>query len=198
MKKIILTCALAIILSACSPVDSMRPFDNQQAANLLKQHLNVVPTKQMIALNLPNKHHWQRFDVSYGTVGTPIMLIPTTENPQNWTESFRTRISDDNTHPGVTPLQFAQQQINDAKAHCVYANGDIVQENKEYAIYQLNMSDCQEEKNLMQIGKAIKGIDAVYLVDYSATANISKSHFEQMARAVRSATLVSNVKRKPH
>ena len=184
------TCTLTTLLTACSPVDSTQPFDNQQAANLLKQHANVSPTKQMIALHLPNKRDWRRIDVSYGTLGTPLMLIPNNEDQQNWSESFRTRISDYVNHPGMTPAGFAEQQISYAKDHCAMANGSITQATKEYVIYQLEMSGCQEEKNQMQIGKALKGSDAVYLVDYSATTGISKTHFDRIAQVVRSAVLI--------
>lgn len=193
MKKILLSLSV-IFITSCSSVDSMHVFDNQQAANLLKQHLNALPTQERIALNLPNKRNWQRIDLSYGTLGTPIMLIPTNEEPNSWTQSFRSRISGYRTNPTITPEQFATEQVNYAKENCAHTNGGMRESTKAFAIYQIEMSDCRDEQNQTQIGKAMKGSDAVYLVSYSAATSVSMAEFDKMARVVKGAQLVVNRK----
>ena len=93
MKKYILLLT-SIFLTACSSIDSMRVFDNQQAARLLRQDYNPHPSKNQIALNLPQRRDWKRIDLSFGTVGTPIMLVPQQEDWHHWTQSVRTKIVD--------------------------------------------------------------------------------------------------------
>lgn len=190
MKKLRLLLT-ALFLTACSSVDSLHPFDNEQAAKLLQQHMNTVPTKEKIALPLPNKRSWQKIDLSEGTLGTPLMLIPADETRENWTRSFQTRISGYMRHPNITVDQFAQQQINEAKEYCHSASGHIIHLSKDDCTYQLEISGCPYDKDQIQFGKAMKGSDAIYLVYFTATpAGVSNAEFEKMSGVINRARLV--------
>lgn len=46
MKKIIGFIACASLLTACSPIDSLKPFDQQQAAIWVKENYALKSTQQ--------------------------------------------------------------------------------------------------------------------------------------------------------
>jgi hypothetical protein len=86
ITKITYTLLILSSLSACSPVDSLKPFDQEQATNIIKQSYTTQPAKQMISIVLPQPQHWKRLNQM------PAMLIPANETKENWTESIQTNI----------------------------------------------------------------------------------------------------------
>ena len=194
-SRIILVLGFTGLLTACSQVDSLQAFDHRQAAYMMHEHLNSTPTKQMIALSLPNKQHWQRIDLSYGTVGSPLMLIPSNESLPHWTESIRTYIRDYGNHPDMNFENFTEQQASEAKKFCTHVSGRVLQQTAEYATYQLDLSDCLNEPNQTRFGKAMKGTDAMYAVYYSAATNVvSSEEIAKMSRVIARARLVKQVR----
>ena len=192
MKNLFLALS-AFLLTACSQVNSVTPFDNEQAAKVLQQNYTSQPTEQMVKLNLPNKNNWQKIDLSYENKGAPVILIPTNENVNNWSQSVRTKISAYINSPYITAKQVVQNDLNNARNHCQQATGNIIEESKNAIVYRLDFANCYDEKNQMQIGKAFNGKDAVYLVRYTALANqISSADIHAMSHAIQQAQLVAD------
>lgn len=190
MKKIFLF-ALPLTLSACSQVNSLEPFDNKQAAYVLQQNDTSTPTEQMIKLDLPHNNQWKKIDLSYQNKGAPVILVPTQQNENNWTESIRTKINAYINTPGITAKQVVQADLNQARANCQEATGKILQETNNAIVYQLNFSNCKNEKNQTQIGKAFNGKDAVYVVRYTAlSCRVVPADFGAMSQTIKSAQLV--------
>lgn len=196
MKKItrlIITSASVSLLSACSPVDSLKPFDHEQAAHILRQNFTAKPTRETIVIHIPNKKHWQRIDVSYKTVGTPIMLVPCDENMNNWHESIRTSLANYATNPTTTPEKFVADRIKHAKAHCEITNATILKSSPQSVTYKLTLQQCDNEPDQLQLGKAIKGADAVYHVYYSVLASsTAETELRNHAGIIESARLINN------
>lgn len=191
MSKKILSIACMLLLSSCSSVDSTKVFDQQQAANLIKQNHTMKPTKQAIKLALPEKNQWKQIDMSYGTVGTPIMLIPSHETRTDWSESIRTKILAYRNDPDATPEHFAALQISAAKTHCQEAIGEIISPNRQSARYRIEMHHCLEDEDQTQIGKALAGKDAIYLAYYTAIDHeVSTAQINKMTRVIDNATLL--------
>jgi hypothetical protein len=181
---------ICTLLSACTTLDSVKPFDQQQAATLLHQGRTTQPTQQRIKLSLPNKQQWQRVDMSLGTVGTPIMLIPKQETPDNWNESIRTKIAAYVNDKETTAYKFAREDISLAKAACQQANGDILSVTDQHVIYRIDMSRCSNERDQIQIGNAFNGKDAVYAVYYSAIpSQVSATRIKQLTHVIETAQL---------
>lgn len=189
-KNIILMC-LYTLLSACSSVDSTKVFDQQQAANLLHQSRTTQPTQQMIKIALPDKHNWKRVDMSLGTVGTPIMLIPVNETTTNWNQSIRTKILPFISDKDATAYKFVRNEISNAKSDCKTAEATILSQTDESVFYSIHMNGCDDEKNQTRIGKAITGSDAVYSVYYSAvTGQVNDKQMNRYSQVIKTAQLV--------
>lgn len=192
MKKIS-AIAIACSLTACSSVDSVQVFNQQQAAILLSHDHTMQPTRQMIKLPLANKHDWKKIDISYGTIGTPVMLIPTNETRDDWTQSYRTQIRGYRHSPGINAKKMAQQIMADAKQQCTQAAGEVIIDHPSFTEYKLKLSGCHEEQDQIQVGKAFNGSDAVYVVYYSAkTGRASNAEINKNAHAIRYAKLLKN------
>lgn len=191
MKK--LTLISTLLLSACSTVDSVQVFDQQQAAILLKQQHQMYPTQQMIKLDLPDKNAWKKVDMSYGTVGTPIMLIPEQQTRETWTQSFRTQIRGRRQTPDITAKHFVREIISAAKANCPAADGEITNEQSNQLEYKLKIQHCDTEPDQIQLGKAFNGEDAIYIVYYTAKTNaVDTQQIVQNAHVINSAKLVKS------
>lgn len=181
------------LLSACSPVNSVAPFDHEQAAILLQEHIVAKPTQQMIRITLPQKENWQKITAAQNTIGSPVMLIPRGESAANWSESIQTGLSAYVYHPDSKAAIFVQNAMDRAKKICQHAEASLLAETHQYVIYQIDMSDCRKEKNQRQIGKVLNGEDAIYMVRYVAVSGkISASEWKQMSSAIKNAALVRN------
>lgn len=178
-----------VLLSACSAVDSMKPFDQQQAANLLHENRTAHPTQQMIKLSLPDQSHWKKIDISYGTIGTPVMLVPNHENRDHWTQSFRTKIRAFTDDSDATAIKLAQHEIALSKKQCNSANATILLQTKQSVVYEIKRSHCGNTPDQTLIGKAFNGHDAIYVVYYTQDNTVS-ANFNAYARVVESAKLV--------
>lgn len=193
MKKSCLVILLLIHLCACSPIDSLKPFDQTQAAKLLLQHSIPIRTQQMIALTLPREQLWLNVDLSQNIQGTPRMLIPCDATIFNWTQSIRTMIWGYINDPSITAIKLVHNQILDAKNDCAQIHANIEVNSTHYIIYHLQFSACRDRKNQMQIGKAFNGVDAIYLVYYSAiTGQVTELQFNKMIQVIKHARLVPN------
>jgi len=181
-----------VLLSACSPVDSLHPFDQQQAALLLKENSNFYPAQQLISLPLPHRSNWQRIDVSYGTVGTPIMLVPINENERHWTQSIRTQIRSYERYPAVTANHFFYDEMNYERDYCSYVEGNIIEQHKAYDLFSLSLGGCSNQPNQQQYGKIFNGQDAVYVVYYSWISGIAPN--PDVKQAITYASLVTRRK----
>ncbi len=178
-------------LLGCSPVDSLKPFDQTQAARVLQQHYTPIPTQQAIIFTLPQKDRWKKIDLSINGSDAPIMLTPINENETNWTESIRTYIIGYHNVPYATPLSLIQKQIENVKSDCTVKNVIIDTQNAQHAFYQMQLCNCVDEQDQIQFGKALRGNDAVYMIYYSAVIDkVSSSEIEKMKQAVKSAILV--------
>ncbi len=179
------------IITACSPIDSIRPFDHQQADILLHEEQIKKPARQMISLALPRGQYWQKS-------GNPIKLFHDQQNEDNWREKIDTTISSYKNNPGITAIQMAKLEIDKAAQNCKQTGSEILQESRQVIVYRLNMTDCYSMEGNKQIAKLFNGIDAVYMVRYSAVeGKISKSQFDKMSQSIKTAQLVKYSNRKP-
>jgi hypothetical protein len=194
-KKIISLTAICLSLVACSSVDSMKVFDQQQAANLFHQNHTSQPTQQMIKIALPQKNRWQKIDVSYGTIGSPVMLIPEHETLMNWSQSIRTHILPLGRNHKIGINQFIQDEKLAAKQAC--QNVEITEDlqTPTIAIYRIKKANCYAEKSQLQIGKVFTGRDAIYAVYYSAVQEkVSNEEISTFSQVIKTAKLISNPK----
>lgn len=193
MKKILFSFSLiALTTTACSPVDSTKPFDQKQAAAVLCQNYVTKPARQEIEINLPHKRTWKRIDNSLNSGGTPLMLIPKNESEAYWTESIRTNIAGYVNEPDITADKYVQRLFQRTKADCKDIHAVILSNTEKSTSFLLDMSSCRHHKNQTQIGKAFNGVDAVYMVRYSALYHqVSEKEFADMTRAIKNAKLVN-------
>jgi hypothetical protein len=191
IKKTIALASCYALLSACSSVDSTKVFNQQQAAILLHQGRTTQPTQQMMKVPLPDKREWKRVDMSLGTIGTPIMLIPANETATNWNQSIRTKILPYISDKDATAHKFVRNEIFNTKSDCKIAEATILSQTDESVFYSIRMSSCNDERNQTRIGKAITGNDAVYSVYYSAiTGQVSDKQINRYSQVIKTAQLV--------
>lgn len=181
----------ALTLSACSPVNSLKPFDQQQAALVLQQNYNPQPAKERIKLALPKNKPWQRIDLSLGTLGTPIMLVPPGQTDHHWNESFISEIRPYLFHPNITAEKYMRERIESVKNDCSQVNIQTSEYTKQTATFTLQLLGCHYLPDQTQVTKAFTGIDAVYVVRYAALTNTVKpSTMITMTQVIKTATLV--------
>lgn len=187
------TTFLCLLLPACAKVNSVHPFDDKQAAILIQQQYVAKPTQQMIAVTLPHPEQWKKIDKSRGTLGTPLLLIPQHESEHQWSESISTKISGYINTPQMTPLSFVRSEIAIAKENCKQVAVTLLSETAGAVTYRLDKTQCKNDKNEKQIGKAFNGRDAVYFLQYSAqNPQMSQAQFNKMSRVIQTARLVNN------
>ena len=176
---------------ACSPVNTIQVFDQQQAAILLNEHMNTKPTAQRIALHLPKKSHWRRLDMSLIGKGSPIMLVPQDQTEQNWQESIRTYIRSYTNEPDMTAQEFMLNDWQDLKAHCKRVATNIIESDRDTILYRSKLSGCKLEHDQIRITRVFNGEDAVYAVYYSALPNAAtSSHLALMEAVIANTQLV--------
>lgn len=193
IKRIGLPCLLAtsLLLTACSPVDSTRVFDQQQAAYMLHEGRTTQPMQERVKLALPNKRQWKQIDLSLGTVGSPIMLIPSHESDSQWTQSIRTQLVPFANDHDATVYRTAKNDMANAGKYCKQTHSDILSLNEREAYYRITLSNCVEEKNQVRYGKAMLGNDAIYVVYYTALPDeVSPQQIQTLANVVKTAKLV--------
>lgn len=192
MKRIIIPTLSMIctLVTACSPVDSVRPFNQEQAAFLLKENHTFKPSQQLISMTIPHKQAWQRIDVSYQTVGTPIMYVPLTESKNHWTESIRTQIRSYERYPHINATNYFYEEMDLERQYCTYVEGKIILRNANYDLYQLTLANCSNKPDQHHFGKIFNGKDAVYAVYYSWLPMVT--HIDEMKQAIVDARLIDN------
>lgn len=194
MKKIsyALVVPLYFSLMACSPVNSIHPFDDEEAAILIKSNMVAKPTQQMVVLQFPRGEHWKKLPDPLGT-GSMVVLFPQNENPAAWNEKIQTKISGFIYKPNLTVKTFAQMEMDQAEKNCFHVNDAIITQTPQSMFYRVDVSDCENNKNQTQFGKIFKGIDAIYLVRYSAImGKVSKTQMMAMSQTIKNAELVKN------
>lgn len=193
MKKLFAIIA-SFALSACSPIDSLSPFDAEQAKTLVRENLCTRPTQQMIALgNLPNPY-WKRIDLSICKQGSPIMMIPCDQTSSGWSESIRTNIYAYRNDPDMNASRFLQKQIDAGRCHCKHISPIILATSQESVFYSLSLCDCDDNHNQIQIGKIFNGRDAVYQVYYTALrSEVCNDEIARMSRVIGASQLVSRL-----
>lgn len=185
---LLLACTL---LPACSPINSIQPFDQQQAAILLRDSATANPAKQMIALNLPRKQAWKMIDLSRNHLGAPVLLLPQNESETTWSERIQTKMRPYKTDFTVNALAFVLNEIAIAKQHCPKTQSNILTQTQQSVSYQLTLADCANAANQYQVGKALNGQDGVYFVRYASVTTDALQH-ARMQQVIQSAKLVQN------
>lgn len=182
-----------ILLTACSSIDSTRPFDAEQASVLLQQHGPTKPAKQMVSLALNQKHYWHKTDFPENELGSFVVLTPQSESVTKWNESIQSRMLPYDNMPNITATKLVQAEIMDVKNNCKTSDSTILDQTPHYIVYRLETNDCLNRKNRWQIGKIFNGTDGVYSVRYLADyREISKNHFDQISQIIKTAQLVKD------
>lgn len=203
-KKIIqfvfLSCLLYYItffLSACSPIDSLKPFDSKQIMVLLNEHHTKKPTQQMIQIDLPHPESWRKIDLSWTGSGSPSMFVLSSESASDWTESIRTIMIPYADEPQLTPKKWLKAMQQHHNKHCKITTNTLQADDPNIIMFEFKMNDCDDRKAQMQIGKAFKGIDALYVVYYTVLINdINKKEINAMRNMIARAKLVENRRRR--
>ncbi|HEX4045315.1 MAG TPA: hypothetical protein VHZ76_06600, partial [Gammaproteobacteria bacterium] len=142
----IIALLIAMFLSACSGVNSVQTFDQQQADLLLQQMGKTRPSQQMLVITLPDSTDWKKTNYAQNEVGSFILLVPQQENNAHWDESIQARLLSMIDEPTATAEKIVQATFNEASKNCALVTAKILQENKLFIIYQLNKSQCTKEK----------------------------------------------------
>lgn len=184
---------LSFMLAGCSPIDSLKPFDTEQADILLREQAITKPAQHRIAINLPNRNIWKAVDLSRNKQGSPLLLIPRYSDTTHWDESIRTFISPYRTYPDMTAKQLWQERVKEAQTRCDQVTSQPLLVTKQSVYYVLKATHCHGEKNTVVYGKAFDGSDAVYLVYYTAdVARVTPTEIARLANTIRQASLVWN------
>lgn len=192
MKRLGLLLLIIEMLSACSPINSMQPFDHQQAAILLQQFETSRPSKQSITIELPKTQKWKKVDLSLNHKGAPILLIPEEDSPFHWHESIQTKIISYQNDPTVTAKSLFLKQETLLQAYCQIAHTSLREENAVAVYFESRATHCENSTDLFIAGKIFNGEDGVYMVYYSARYLPTDKQITLMTHVIASAELVAN------
>lgn len=176
-----------LLLTACSPINSLQPFDQQQAELLLKNDSTIQPAEQKIEINLPQKETWQKTNMVKDKRN--LMFIPANESEQHWTQSIRSEAISYSDEPKMTAKRMVLNEMKYASEHCK-VNAVLTKQTTTFITYKLDLRNCDNQADQIQIGKAFNGSDGVYLIYYTAiSGEAASSQLEEMSVAVKSAEL---------
>lgn len=182
---------LCNFFTACSPINSVQPFDASQAEALLDQGSLPRPAKQMVALNLPRQQAWQKTNEFNDRLSSPVMLIPVNQSVVSWQESVKTRSRFYGTN--FTTKNVLQNQIADTKTHCQVVQEKILTHTAQAMTYRLTNQQCDNQNAMIQVGKIFNGADAMYLIYYSANPDqVTPKQIALMTQVIANARLVEN------
>ncbi|RDI42448.1 hypothetical protein [Aquicella lusitana] len=185
--------SLFSLLSACSPIDSLKPFDQQQAAILMQQRGAATPSKQMVSLSLPQKEAWKKTRFTPDETSALVVLVPKQQTPADFSESIQARVLPYEYTPDVTAKKYVDAEIAYARKNCRQTEASLLRDTAQEVIYRMKMIQCHNSQDQWQIGKVFNGVDGVYSVRYVGDAgSISEKHFMQMAQVISTATLVGD------
>jgi len=181
---------LTILLLGCSPINSVQPFDQQQAAQILKNDYVTQPAKQKIALDLPGDQKWKSLQTDANKNNR--LLLPENNSLANWQQSIRTSITGYLDEPKINAKKIVLREIKNAYQQCQRVNASVLKETANYLIYKIDMAGCEHQPNQIQIGKTFNGSDAVYTVYYSAQTNqIATAQLILMSHVIKKSQLVA-------
>lgn len=193
MKKIFSLLSITTFLSACSPIDSMRPFDAEQARIWIESTFVSKPAQQRIVLDLPKRQIWKKVPAALDAFGSTIKLIPVYATPTTWQESIQTNVVGYLGNPHFTAKQFALDNFQQVRAHCQQATPVMLADNQHFVIYRITMSHCDNAPAQQQIVKAFNGSDGVYAVRYVAiTGNVPTEQIRKMTNVIFAAEFQNN------
>lgn len=170
MKKIIhglsLTCIA--LLTACSGINSVAPFDQEQAKILLKQSAIPMPAQQG-------------------------MVISPRPSPRI-RDLINTELVGYNMEPTATANAIAKKTFNDAAHDCKELTPRIISATRDVVLYQYTALACKNDRAEFLIGKAINGDDGVYVVTFSGN-HLDPADIKQGSAIIQSAKLVYSGRR---
>jgi len=178
-------------MSACSPINSLQPFDQEQAALILKNDYVIQPAQEKIEITLPQEQDWKKVNLAESKRN--IMLIPNNADVNHWDQSIRTQIIAYFDEPKITAKKMVLSEMKYAHEHCNQVKAMLIKQTKKFIIYKLDIANCPNQANQIQIGKTFNGIDAVYTLYYTAlTDKVPITQLKQMSHMIKTAQLVRN------
>jgi hypothetical protein len=165
MKNTIKAITLSFIttLTACSGINSVAPFDKEQAKILLKQSSISTPARQGVIIS-PRPTPDERRHIDTELVGYSM-------------------------EPDASADLIAKQALKDATENCVQADTKIMTANRQFSVYQYSASECKNDRPRFLIGKAFNGDDGVYVVTFSGN-HLDAAEIKRGTAIIHSATLV--------
>lgn len=132
---------------------------------------------------------WRVVDHTSESAGYSVQMVPPDQTSYGWYENMLNQFLNYSSMPSPTPLSVAQNRIEGIRHSCPQGDSRIVRQDSNTVIYQLTENNC-ENRNLTTIGKAMKGADGIYLVQYTADiAKVNSSEIARMKELITSARL---------
>src|SRR3990167_4617667 len=116
---------LIALLAACSPINSLQPFDQQQAETILKNDYTTQPGAQKIELSL-SQANWEDYHPNKDKRN--LMLFPRGESEAQWTQSVQTEVVAYLDEPKITAKKMALNKMKYAYDHCRRVNAMIIKQ----------------------------------------------------------------------
>ncbi len=191
-KKICFLLAATTFLSACSPINSLEPFNDKQAARLIQENNTALPARQMISIKLPHEQKWRKVIIPQ-VVGNVAMMFRAGENSEHWRENIKTMMVSQRKEPTITAEKLVRMEFANAAQNCQQTRPEIISQTSEDVVFQLEMDACRDQPDMKEFGKVFNGIDGVYVVWYSAvTAHVSQAQFSRMSQIIAAAQLLKD------
>lgn len=181
--RIVIIFIFMLFLFACSSVNSVTPFDHEQADKLIKQHDKHIPAKERVQITLPRAFKQIKENSQY-------FFIPRNESLNNWHEQLQTSTIAYQPYAIPAKESIMREKIELLKTHCK-VDYQVIEKTSRTLIYEATM--CCHDKQEQMLVKLFQGVDAVYIISYRAH-DVSEKEFKQMRLAIKRSSLVFNPK----
>ncbi|OGT42683.1 MAG: hypothetical protein A3F13_09475 [Gammaproteobacteria bacterium RIFCSPHIGHO2_12_FULL_40_19] len=119
------------------------------------------------------------------------MFIPRDENVDSWKQSIRTQIIAYLDEPKISAKKMVLSEMRFAYNHCKQVKAMLIKQTASFVTYKLDMHHCDDQADQIQVGKIFNGVDAVYMVYYTALSNQTSSiQLQQMSEMIKATQLV--------
>ena len=180
---------MCLLLTACSPINSLQPFNQEQAALVLKSDYVTQPAQEKIEIALPDEENWKKINIVKNKKN--LMFIPRDENVDSWKQSIRTQIIAYLDEPKISAKKMVLSEMRFAYNHCKQVKAMLIKQTASFVTYKLDMHHCDDQADQIQVGKIFNGVDAVYMVYYTALSNQTSSiQLQQMSEMIKTTQLV--------
>jgi hypothetical protein len=178
-----------MLLTGCAKINSLAPFDAQQARLLLNADAQTTRTRQGIVFSLPATG-WEKV-TAQGQNTTQLRFVR-----RSGFAAIKTTLFSASQFPLLSMQDVISARFAAARTACRGATLEKLVQQVRFIVYRINYEACAATADHVEIGKVFRGEEAIYLIYYSALlGETTLTERDRMQRVIARSELVQDT---PH